>query len=996
MRFNKINLQNYGHFQNYTMVFAKNDLDLHFIYGDNEAGKTTMLSALLDFMFRVTERSNYNFLNRDKLRIIADIEGKTGNIVNFRRRAGRKNTLLDVNGNSVYENKLSTLLGGTQREEYERLYGLDHKRLQEGGKEILNNKGSLSEMLFMARTGLEGLAKKRRNLDEKANELWTTKGHSKKYYKFAKEFKECETKLRNASVSAHKWTELEKKLKKTKNNLSQCKQELKDKRIEQSKLEQILNIRLFLTEEKELKSALEKLKDIADFPKNSEQKVRSAQQEINNAKSHIKSLDSEILALNSVVKNTKVNKTVIDKEQEIKELTESKTSYKSAVRDSKELARDVKQSETTLKALAEGISLSTTENLARKPKIKSLQALAQQITENEQLISNANNTIDSSQDYTNNDKNTERLWDKLEVALNKARDCKKAKEQQDKQKQSTILASNIIDGIESLTLWQGSDKELAQLSLPLKQTILMYKDELEKWQSKNSKLNDDDSNAQSDLTSKHEQLNKIKTKANVITKEQISTARKQRDDLWTDIYKEKSITTKQKITYEESVKTTDILADKRISNADEAAKADNYQVEIEQLKQKLLQYKGQQSELAKEKKEFDKKWQEQWQEVNIMPKTPSEMLEWVEKRNKILENYENKRSIDIDIKEMIDDAKNAKLKLCELLAKLGLNNLEADSLNNIIAITDKKIKEWHSESGRKEEVAQNIRQAKKNLQTTQSERSKLNRKWLNMLAEIGLPNTKQAEEMDTISETIGEIRQIKDELLDKNNRITKMRGSISDFSGKAKNLHQELNLEQKFISPYEVVLQLENMLADNITKNDKLEVAKQNIDNKKGLLKENETKKKDNKKILKPLMKLANTEDEDVLYKTIRNSEKKQELKKQLSKVNIQIIGIADNNLEQLKKVELEAGDNNQLKAVITELKSDITTLDESRTTIIGKEKEAQLALDAISGSADAAQFECDKQVALASMTDTAEQFVRLKAMSLLLKRVIDENKKKK
>ncbi|WP_287088863.1 AAA family ATPase, partial [Mesorhizobium sp.] len=54
--------------------------DLHIVFGLNEAGKSTALSAYLDLLFGIEERSRYNFLHDySSMRIggLLEFEGQT-------------------------------------------------------------------------------------------------------------------------------------------------------------------------------------------------------------------------------------------------------------------------------------------------------------------------------------------------------------------------------------------------------------------------------------------------------------------------------------------------------------------------------------------------------------------------------------------------------------------------------------------------------------------------------------------------------------------------------------------------------------------------------------------------------------------------------------------------------------------------------------------------------------------------------------------------------
>jgi uncharacterized protein YhaN len=65
MRLSRLNLTRYGKFTGFFVDFgakAPGKPDFHVIFGPNEAGKTTTLTAYLDLLFGIEKNSSYNFI----------------------------------------------------------------------------------------------------------------------------------------------------------------------------------------------------------------------------------------------------------------------------------------------------------------------------------------------------------------------------------------------------------------------------------------------------------------------------------------------------------------------------------------------------------------------------------------------------------------------------------------------------------------------------------------------------------------------------------------------------------------------------------------------------------------------------------------------------------------------------------------------------------------------------------------------------------------------
>jgi uncharacterized protein YhaN len=161
MRLRRLDLVRYGKFTDRSLDFGdrpEGAPDLHVIHGPNEAGKSTLFSAWLDFLYGIDFKSPYNFLHDYKtMRIGAEIETSAGrrHLVRVKKQVG---SLLDDRDQPVGDHVLAAALGGLDRDAYRAMFSLDETSLEEGGEEILKSKGDLGQLLFSASAGLADLA----------------------------------------------------------------------------------------------------------------------------------------------------------------------------------------------------------------------------------------------------------------------------------------------------------------------------------------------------------------------------------------------------------------------------------------------------------------------------------------------------------------------------------------------------------------------------------------------------------------------------------------------------------------------------------------------------------------------------------------------------------------------------------------------------------------------------------------------------------------------
>ncbi|MCQ8768163.1 AAA family ATPase, partial [Escherichia coli] len=71
-----------------------------------------------------------------------------------RRKRGNVRTLLDAADQPIGEGPLTALLAGQTRESFLRAFSLDHTRLREGGRSMLEAKDDIGQAIFAAGSGL--------------------------------------------------------------------------------------------------------------------------------------------------------------------------------------------------------------------------------------------------------------------------------------------------------------------------------------------------------------------------------------------------------------------------------------------------------------------------------------------------------------------------------------------------------------------------------------------------------------------------------------------------------------------------------------------------------------------------------------------------------------------------------------------------------------------------------------------------------------------------
>ncbi|MBB3589441.1 hypothetical protein E2E30_19385 (plasmid) [Sphingomonas sp. AAP5] len=207
MRFRRLELVRYGGFADRVFDFGTGGPDLHLVVGPNEAGKSTALQAIGDFLFGIPGQSRQNWrYDYKQLRLRALIE-HDGDLLDVTRRKGNLDTLLAADGTPFKIDPLPPLLGGIDRAGFERMFGLDHTKLREGGASIIGGRDDAARITLEAGTGVSHIGSELARLTDAASALFKPGGQNPPVNRLMRERSEALAKVRQTSISDADWTQ---------------------------------------------------------------------------------------------------------------------------------------------------------------------------------------------------------------------------------------------------------------------------------------------------------------------------------------------------------------------------------------------------------------------------------------------------------------------------------------------------------------------------------------------------------------------------------------------------------------------------------------------------------------------------------------------------------------------------------------------------------------------------------------------------------------------
>ena len=240
MRLVELDLTRYGAFTDKVLRFREG-ARLHLVHGRNEAGKSTALCAITDLLFGFEHRTAFDFLHAaSDLRIGARILCRDGDAFVFRRRKGRRDTLLDAKEKPLGDDVLAPFLQGLTRDVFVRAFGLSTRTLREGAHEMLRVEGEIGATLFAAASGLREPGELRLALNAEADAIFAPRASKeRRFYQALERFEAARRAMRESELRVGDWKELNERIEALRGELDEIERRRAEVIAEQARVQRL-------------------------------------------------------------------------------------------------------------------------------------------------------------------------------------------------------------------------------------------------------------------------------------------------------------------------------------------------------------------------------------------------------------------------------------------------------------------------------------------------------------------------------------------------------------------------------------------------------------------------------------------------------------------------------------------------------------------------------------------------------------------------------------
>ena len=1037
MRLRRLDLIRYGHFTDSSFELPVAKSDFHIVFGPNEAGKSTVMSAIEDVLFGIPTRSSFNFLHDySSMRIGADLENGSASLEVFRRK-GAKDTLLETDGLPIAggESALKPYLAGADRSFFERMFSLDHVRLQAGGQEILEARDDVGQMLFSAGAGIAGLRKCLGELADEAGKLWSARRAGyRKFYIAVDKLGEAHRTLREQTLTASKWRELKRAYDEAEEACAEVAKKIGEVTAERNRLSRIRRVFRNLRRKQELDDQLAALGVSTRLPEDAAKVLAKSERNEAVAKARIETLKGQLTLAADSLQGLTFDETLVQRAEDVGQLHERRIEIRREKADLPKREAELNAAEEELRASAfelgwtETDSAALIERIPPRIQVSVARALLIQRVELEADVRSHDRGLQESQEnYDDLKRRLDELGkppdvSRLTIVIRTLREqgdlTGRVRTAEKVFKDAQGLAGRRLKNLSP----GGIDEEtLANMALPGRAMVQEYRERKQDWDRRLRETQQNTSLVQEQLDAAIAAFDRTVRDERVVTSEELKEARGRRDALWQlvklrhvhdePIPEDQAGRFKEELenlagAFEPAIARADDLADRRFDHAEAAGRIAEINRKIDEYEWLLKQEKKKETKLVEEGNQLADEWTYLWAAAPFDPLAAEAMLEWLGVRKEVLEAIDKREEAGNALETLRNQEREARKRLLGELVVLGVDlaRWEMDSLNVIIerAAQEQRLREV--EAGKKdkleadvENASQAVARRERDLLRAKEALNQWGEEWTDALVELGLAEDTTPEAVSALIDVIDEMRDTAGRITSlRHRRIGRINRDVSDFEQVVGKLVDDVADDLAEWPAEDAVLELEKRLAEAEHVQGIREEKHREVDGLKVQIAKLQDERRSLTDSISHLKSAAGVETNEALKAAIERSDKKRLLQAERELIIDKLKQDGDGkSLEELTE-ECQGVVIDEVAAHELSLQVNLEDLQKQQTKAFEDRFQAREAFQAVGGGDAAARAAASKQEALAEIQEAAERYVRVKTSALLLQWAIDRYRREK
>ena len=1033
MRLARLDLIRYGNFTARSLEFAAGAADLHLICGANEAGKSTAKAAIEDLLFGFGKATSYAFAHEpSSLRVGARVEGGASEL-EVRRRKGNKETLLGSDERPIAQDSLRALMGGADREFFERMWCLDHTRLGDGGRQILDGAGDVGQMLFEASAGLGGLREHLEKLEREAEDIYKPRKSEKlTFYAAHARLTAADNVLRDARVTAGDWQKQRDALDARHAERVALLGSMSKKKAARVRLERIRRVLPTIGELSRIELGLAALGTPVTMPTDADALLQSAEQSQVAAEQSLRQLDEQDRSLALELERVVVDDALLAKEVEIDALNAKRGAASKARDDRARRRTELVEKEKRLAVLQEEIGqkpllLEQVEaGLPARPKVARLRALLEERSAHDAVLAasvDEKNRLGDDQREVQQDLGQRLVPPDLALLAGTAQEVRSRLELGSELRRARgecdTLSARVASAVAALRPFHGEVEVLRALPVPAAAIIHAMRVRLQDGVERARAVEVEWTRAGQSVTQLRSVMKQLLRTGSGVAGEEVAVARELRDRTWSLVkrrhveglvleeaeLRELQVHADLPGLFESRTRDADGISDRRFLGAKDSALLDDSEHRIEAEEAQVARLEQERRTLDEARRASLREWSELWSGCGFAPDAPEVMADWSKQRLVALALADERCDRERQLAALREEDAALCARLVAALSSGGasVGSSDTTSLAQLLALADERVKQVTGELNEQKLLATQLQKATSRLAVAQRKLDAATEKlaewessWQTATASAGRPAEESREATRAALSVIDEIRELVGQARELSERIRKIDEDVTSFDADAGRLASLLGARGEQLLPIAVAEALAEAL-----KTHRGQQAKR--DTLEGEQKKRQTERQHADGLraradsqVAQLLRAAHCESVDDLRRALATAREHQALRARLELELQRLVkegdGVAQTELER----ECREVDRDHLPAEVERLAGEIDVDAERLRAMDLAVAEAARELEQIAGDEVAAGAAADRQLALAEIQEEGQRYLKLHTASVLLRWAMERHRQTK
>ena len=1034
MKIARLELRAFGPFTGQILDLDAGEQGLHLIHGPNEAGKSSALRAITQLLYGFDPRTRDNFLHSyPSMRIGAALRNVTGELLECVRRKGTKNDLRGGDDDTVLDPRmLAQWLGGLDRETFEGMFGIDHPRLVEGGRQIVLGKGNLGQILFAAGAGVVELRILENALKAEAEALFAPRASTRKINKSIAQWKQACKESRDAELPSAEWERRDKILRQTRQQLADVDARLNAARPERARLERMHQAMALVARRKRLVAASVELGNIPALRDTFTEQRLAAVARRSTSDRTARDLEKALIELDTQIAWLQVPESLLARGASIEQLQTDLGSYRKGQHDLPALIARREQLEvdarSILAQMRPDLELSGAAALRfDKRQTAELQNLA---------ILYGKFATQAEQSQSQLEQRSERLrraverlgkikpspaTGPLEAALRRARAL--ASVESERAAISAELArlqAQTLAGLARLGQWTGDLDSLERLNVPAAETVERHEGELQAAQRRLYDLDGQLAKAETRQADLDREIEQLRLEGDVPDETELAKGRRRRDEGWRlvrarwvdgapEIPREAAFVTdfapagSLADAYEKSLRIADEVADRLRREADRVAARAGLVAQRQAIRAELDKLVELRRQAQERSADVVSNWLALWQALGIDPLGPREMRVWLVRQQSLVHEAGAIRKQQSLLAACDERIVAGRRELDQALQDVGETaGAEHESLSSLIDRADRASERLKSIAMERAALESEIAAIELELpgDRLRAERSRAalddwSSRWRAAVVPLGLPPDATPEQANEVVAMLGQLFDKLKEADGFKERIEGIGREARMFAADVQTQVVSLAPDLEPLPPDQAAEALVGRYRRAATEQGRHETIKKQREKLVEQLEQARRELTEVEGVLDALCQEAGCDDPANLAAVEQASQVARDLRNELGHQNDALGVLAAPASVEDFVAEIELVDPDQLPGQIEGLTTKIRALEEESkmmSDIVAVESKAQHDIDTSTAAGEAAER---AQSLVAEIASDAEEFVRLRLASTILREAIERYRKK-